>query len=415
MSKGGWALFLLLLLLPLVFLKNISFNAVSANSAVTNWATLTYDAQTVQTNAVVTVGAIYGVSTVTSPSNHYYSPVNFSLRIPVAFTNNANDADSNAQISVQFLSNNAGYVGGAWSCYIEVNTTNMGTNYSIPFSDLGEGAIFNFNLVMQVPLVCPSGSRGFASVDVSTASNSTHIAAVYSGLNGVTYGGVSNSTAQFQVDAFTGNFIYSIDASDGVETITVFNGTKGLRRSAQTVTVTMSEKPVDYNNIYFWYDIDNTADGPGGANPNDRRVKMNILSDKVFNAVIPESSVQTGSVVSFAFEIDSTVYAASYNYTLLSVANQGKYETILMHNMISRGSGENIYLKLPARLIGQTGKILVYSVSGDLVQTILNDRLNEQVVHWDGNDKDNAQVAKGLYFIVVDFPDLKEVRKVFVK
>lgn len=415
MSKGGWSLILLFLILSLALIKEASFYASSANSMVTNWATLSYDTLNIQTNAVVTVGPIYGISVITSPSNHYYTPVNSTFRVPVAFTNNANDADSNAQISVQFLSNNAGYSGGAWSCYLEVNSSNVGSNYAIPFTDLGEGAVFNFNIVVQVPLVCPSGSIGFMSADVSTASNTGHIAAFYTGLNGLTYGGNSNSTGLFEVEAYTGNYIAAIQASDGVETITVFNGTRGLRRTAQTITVSMYGNPIDYNSLYLWYDIDNTADGPGGANPNDRSIKMNILSDKVFNAVVPESSVQTGSVLSFAFEIDGTVYSSNFTYTLLSVSSQGKYETILMHNLITSGSGENIYLKMPARVMGQNGKVLVYSVSGDLVMTLLNGRLDNQVINWDGNDKDNTQVAKGLYFIVVDFPDLKEVRKVFVK
>jgi hypothetical protein len=367
------------------------------------------------TNNVLTVGPIYGLAPVFSYSNVYYAPPSYTLKVPMAITNGANDADSNASFFVQFLSNESGYSGSNWSCYIELAGTNAGTNYDIPVALFGEGAIFNFNLAIVLPLIVSTNSVGFALVSAHTVSNTGHIAAVYTGMNGVVYGGSSNVTKQIKVNVSYPNHVDHLFASDGIDTITVFNGSKGLRRTAQTITVDYAAAPVDINTAQVWYDVDNTADGPGGANPNDKMVKMKLLSGNEFSAVIDDTYLGSGNILSFVLQLDGINYGYGSFYDLLSLASQDKYETVLLHNVIARGSGDLIYVNLPSKVLGKNGRILVYSVSRNLVATILNGTADRQMISWDGNDSDRKQVAKGLYYIMFDFTNLKEVRKVFVK
>ncbi len=398
-----------------VWLPAVCLFGVSANTDVTNLATVNWGPLSRSTNAIVTVGAYYGVSALVTATNSFTSPANYTYRIPVTVTNNGNDADPDARIAVTVISNNAGYAGSNWSCYVEIAGTNAGTNYAIPFTDFGEGAVFSFIVAVQVPLVCPIGSQGFVGVDVSTSSNAGHVAAFYTGFNGVEYGGYSNAFKLLALNVDLPNTIASITASDGVESISVFDGTRSLRRTRQTITVQFSSPAVDPGTATLWFDVDETADGTGGANLTDVSVRMRALSSRIFTGVIDEAAVRSGSFVSFLFELDGVTYFGGYLYGLADLGVQDAYETVLMNNIIEANSGDGIYLKLPARVLGERGRVSVYSVSANLVQTLLDGNADNQVLRWDGRDRTGANAAKGMYFITVDFPTLKEVRKVFIR
>lgn len=392
-------------------------SGVTANTVVTNDVTISGSFPSMSTNVTLTVAPYYGFGPVHTVSSVYSSPPNYVLKIPVTITNAANDADSNAQVFVEFLSNENGYSGTNWSCYIELAGTNAGTNYGIPLSDFGEGAVFSFNLAVVVPadLGTNTNIRGFVNVFAITSSNAGHPVALYTGLNGLSYGGESNVAKTVEVDISAPNAVRDLAASDGIDTITIFDGTRGLRRTEQAITVGFLAAPSDYNSAYLWFDVDNTADGPGGANANDKVLKMQSTGGYTFRGVIGDSWLSSGNNVSFVIYLDNFAYAFGSLYSLLTLASQDKYETVLMHNVIARNSGELIYIKVPSKVIGTSGKIQVYSVSGDLVMTILSGNLDRQIVSWDGNDKDGKQVAKGLYFLVFEFNNLKEVRKCFIK
>lgn len=404
-------------MVPLLFFLMIGapLFSITANTVITNIADVNGSFIGRQTNAFFTVQPVYGISPIYSVSNIYYAPPNATFRIPFSFTNNANDADGNAQVSVQFLSNNSGYAGSNWTYYIEVLGVNQGTNYSIPLADFGEGAIFSCNLVLQIPLFCLIGSEGFFNVSGSTSSNTGHVAAAYTGMDSIDYGGNSNSSKPLKVIVYAPNSIVALSASDGVDTITIFNGTKALRRSQNVITLQMGSNPIDYNNIYMWFDVDNTADGTGGPNFSDKQVQMKTESQRVFSAVIGETNISSGNFVSFMFEVDGVTYFASYSYVFSELGQQDEFETILMHNVIKQGSGESAYVKVPAKILGKTGKIQIYSVGGDMVKELLNGRLETQILKWDGMDRYGGQTSKGMYYIIFDFADLKEVRKLFVK
>ncbi len=197
-------LFCFLLLLPIfVYSQPTRAGTVFTNIADVNASSY----MSFQTNLSLTVGPIYGLSTLVSSSNYYIGYPAYQLRIPFSITNNGNDADSNAQISVEFLSNNPGYMGSNWEYSIEVSSVTQGTNYLIPYTNFGEGAVFNFNLVVYIPAACPIGSDGFFRVTVTTVSNSTHIAAPYTGYNGVSYGGSDVSSKDIQVHIIMPNQI----------------------------------------------------------------------------------------------------------------------------------------------------------------------------------------------------------------
>lgn len=388
---------------------------LSANTVVTNIATVSGSFTGRMTNSVFTMQPVYGISSIYSVSNTYYAPPNATFRIPFSFTNNANDADSNAVVTVQFISNNPGYTGSNWNYFIEVLGVDQGTNYPIPLADFGEGAVFTCNLVLQIPLFCLIGSAGFFTISASTSSNTGHVAAAYTGMDTFDYGGNSNSSKMLKVNVFAPNSIASLSASDGVDTIVVFNGSKKLRRSQNVVTVQMASDPIDYNNVYMWFDIDNTADGTGGPNFSDKPVKMKTESQKTFSAVIGETNISSGNFASFLFEIDGVTYFGNYTYGFSELAKQDEFETILMHNVIKQGSGESIYIKVPGKILGKKGKIQIYSVGGDMVKEILNGTLETQILKWEGFDRFGGQTSKGMYYIIFDFNELKEVRKLFVK
>jgi len=368
-----------------------------------------------QTNLSLTVGPIYGLSELVSSSNYYIAYPAYQLRIPFSITNNGNDADSNAQIFVEFLSNNPGYMGTNWEYSIEVSSVTQGTNYSIPYANFGEGAIFNFNLVVYVPAACPIGSDGFFRVTVATVSNSSHIAAPYVGYNGISYGGNDVSSKEIQVHIIMPNQIRYVFATDGIDTIDVFNGTYGLRRSQNSIFVELYNDPFDPGSLYLWYAIDSMADGSIGPNPNDFSTPMRQVGTRQFRGDIPGNMLGQGTYVSFIFEIDGITYTTNWTYRLLSLGQQEGYETVIMNNIIDYKEDDYIYLKLPDKVMGKEGKVMIYSVSADHVITLLNGRADTQILKWNGKDKTGSWVAKGMYFIVVDFAEVKEVRKCFVK
>jgi hypothetical protein len=368
-----------------------------------------------QTNLSLTVGTFYGLSPLVSSSSVYGAYPNFELKIPMSITNNANDADSNVQILVEFLSNNAGYSGSNWNYSLEVSSVTQGTNYSIPTASFGEGAIFNFNLVVYIPLVCLESSSGFLRVTAFTASNSNHIAAQYTGYNGLPYGGNASSSKVVQISISLPNQIVNLYAEDDIDRINLFNGLSGLRRSQNSFFVEFVNSPIDLNSVRLWYALDSIADGNIGPNTADNFISMKSITPKKYSGLIQEEMLKQGKILSFIFEIDGIAYLTNWTYKLLDLGAQDKYQSVLMHNIISYKTVDNILIKLPGILVGKEGKVNIYSISGDLVKVLLSGKADAQIIKWDGKDKAGTWVSKGMYFIVIDFADVKEVRKTYVK
>ncbi len=404
-------LFCLVLLLPISLSAATRSGTVFTNTARIYGGPYVID----QTNVFLTAGSIYGLSALISTTNVYIGYPIFTLRIPFSITNLGNDADSNAQIFVELLSNNPGYAASAWNYSIEVSSVTQGTNYAIPYASFGEGAIFSFNLVVYIPADCPSGSSGFFRVIASTLSNTGHVAAQYTGYNLLNYGGIDTASNDIRININLPNQITSIFGTDGIDTINIFNGLYGLRRTKNSITLNLANAPFNLNSLYLWYAVDSLADGSFGPNTADTSVKMTTLSSKQFQGDIPGNALSKGSILSFVFEIDGVTYLTNLTYRLLDLGSQDNYQTVLMHNVIDYKSGDYLYIKLPDKLMGKEGKVYIFSISGDLVYIMSTGNLDQQILKWNGMDKTKAWVAKGMYFIVIDFADLKEVRKVYVK
>lgn len=70
-----------------------------AGTVFTNYARVNVNGMMMgQTNLSFTVGSMYGLGSLVSWSSNYMAYPTYQLRIPFYITNNANDADSNAQI-----------------------------------------------------------------------------------------------------------------------------------------------------------------------------------------------------------------------------------------------------------------------------------------------------------------------------
>ncbi|MEM0961061.1 MAG: hypothetical protein AAGK21_00810 [Bacteroidota bacterium] len=64
--------------------------------------------------------------------------------------------------------------------------------------------------------------------------------------------------------------------------------------------------------------------------------------------------------------------------------------------------------RIEFRAIPANSTVRIYTVTGDLVQTLRHDGLTTGIVEWDLRTKDNLDVAPGLYIFHVDAPDVGE-------
>ena len=64
--------------------------------------------------------------------------------------------------------------------------------------------------------------------------------------------------------------------------------------------------------------------------------------------------------------------------------------------------------RIEFRAIPAGATIRIYTVTGDLVQTLQHDGFTTGMVPWDLRSKDNLEVAPGLYLFHVDAPDVGE-------
>lgn len=408
-------LFFLLMILSIFIINSIfgqqgtPADTVITNTALTISMSFTPDITNLAMETSLTVGQIYGLGEIDAPTNSF-GPMFQPLRIDFYFTNNANDADNQAVLAITSFSNNVGYTGPTWTYHLEVNSVDVGTNYNIPFTQFGEGAIFHAVLVVDIP-ICETNSMAFATVEATTLSNAGHQAAIYTGWNGNSYGGVDSVSADIVINVLSPDMIVRIWATDNMDTITVFNGTVGLRRSKNSIYVVLADVPYDANSIYLWYAVDSTPDGAGGSGT-DKNIVMHNTTGNTYKAEISESEITAGDTLRFMFEIDNIYYGTNYLYKLLDLHEQDTYETIIMQNIIG---DEPAYIKIPQNLIGKEGKIALYSIAADVVKNILDGVADTQIYNWDGTDNDNIKVSTGTYFMVIDFEELKEVRKFYVR
>ena len=394
----------------------LSFGAAGTPSGtvITNYSQLHFFYwSTAFTNYIMdtslTMGSIYGIDGIYSLAAYNGYP-DYSARIDLYITNLGNDADNDATLFVSSFSNSPGYPGSPWTYHFEVAAADVGTNYAIPFALFGVGAIFHAVLVVDIPADAPTNTMGYFTIGGTTLSNSNHIAGTYTGYNGISYGGETHAGTSFTVRVIPPNQIVDLYASDAIDTITIFNATQYLRKIDNFVYAVLRNTPVRAATVNLWYAVDSLPDGAGG-NPADASVPMAEVSPNLYKAKIPEDAVKSGNYTAFFLEIDGLNYLTNYTYLLKGIYEQG-YETIVMNNIIPPGSA---YIKLPEKTLGKPGKITVYSIAGDIVRHVYEGEIGNTVYGWDGTDDQGILAQTGIYFIVVDVENLKEVRKIMVK
>lgn len=200
-----------------------------------------------------------------------------------------------------------------------------------------------------------------------------------------------------------------------MDTILVFDGTKKLRKTKHTISMDLSNTPNDPSSVKLWVGTNSTVDGLGPNNLNDFSINMTSTANISFQASIDESLLKPISYLSFLFEVDGVTYLTNLYYQLKDFGVQQGFQTLLLNNVIVPTGSDYIFLKLPESMMGNIGKIYIYSISGDLVLVLHQGTVTDLLMKWDGRDRNGDFVAKGLYFIVMDFNDLKEIRKVFIK
>ena len=131
-----------------------------------------------------------------------------------------------------------------------------------------------------------------------------------------------------------------------------------------------------------------------------------------FIGKIPSEYLKDVNFVSFLFEVDQLYYAGNYTYRLFDLHKQDNYQTVIMKNVIDDEKG---YIQIPAEAVGEEGRIEVYSIAGDRVRTILSGKADSQIYSWDGKDDNQVRVHTGTYFMIIAFPELREVRKFYVR
>jgi hypothetical protein len=115
-----------------------------------------------------------------------------------------------------------------------------------------------------------------------------------------------------------------------------------------------------------------------------------------------------------AFEFTTTPASVDVNQAAAQFAEQEPYvvpnpyvaaASFEPERFATAGRGPR---RIEFRAIPANATVRIYTVTGDLVQTLRHDGLTTGMVPWDLRTKDNLEVAPGLYLFHVDAPDVGE-------
>lgn len=398
-----------LTLLILLLFKVFVFSDTPAGTVLSNGASFLASGVTgsVGMTPSLTVGAFYGLSGEVPDAAYTTSP-GAVFRIELSLTNEGNDADNTTEVEITSFSNLAAYPLSNWNCYLEVDGSDEGSLYAIPFTDFGAGAVFEFSVVIEVSGWTPTNDTAFLNLQARTSQTTSY----YTGLNSWVYGGVSNLTSSSVISLLPPNPLQTIRISDGIDSIywDDLDGSGRLRRTLHDYRIVFAQAPDDPSSVSLWYSAGGIADGPGGAG--DTEISLDWVSHGTFTLQLPEAALSDESTLSFLLEADSVYYNSGFIYQVVDLNDQG-YETILMDNVIDEnGTG---YIKLPEDLIGEEGEIRIFAVSGDEVFEILDGEIEDQIYEWDGCDERGRMCDSGIYFMVISSGSFNEVRKFYVR
>ncbi len=366
----------------------------------------------------LTVGSIYGLSGFNDPDDEMAYPggvVRFSYEI----TNMGNDADDSAKV---WISKPISSSGKDWNAWIEINGVNVGTDYTIPVLYFGAGAVFKFDVALEVPTNAVQDEWAYVEVYAETISNASHIVGVYTGFNGYIYGGKDrvDDSGPSGLDPGDGahscvvvvppNRVMEVKVSDGVEEKNITHSPATIRRLPQRLAVELRDAPSD--KVFAWLGFDSPTDGNGLSNTEDVRIEMHKLNGW-WVAEVPLRLISRVNRVYVAFEVDGVFYSEGWNYYVRDVYYQENFQTVIMNNVIRKG--EKVFIAVPT---GGGGEIRVefYSIAGEKVKSeTVNAEPNSKVVfEWDGIDDEGQRVSAGIYFAVIKTQEFEEVRQVAV-
>jgi len=199
---------------------------------------------------------------------------------------------------------------------------------------------------------------------------------------------------------------------------------------------------LDFNNLWipttastFW--APPPAANNGGdrlhyaGNPQARTSGLGTANGALRDYLIPASdpAIKDGALLQFMFVLTSganrlpLAYLADPNnpgsvrpfeYAYHAIVQQRGAVTIT-NNVIHPANGESAYLHY---VMPKTGKIsiIVFNLSGDIVNVLASGSQNagEYTTGWDGKNRGNRIVARGIYFIRAVGPGFDEIRKVLV-
>lgn len=214
-------------------------------------------------------------------------------------------------------------------------------------------------------------------------------------------------------------------ATDGIHTVTVFDGTRPLGNMDSTIYVRLQNKPVSSSTVKLFYDVGATPDGanPNGSDNRNRSIRLHKDGD-YWVGIIPaaDSEIEEGNIVNFIVSVDGHLYYQNnttqrpWRYLVKAYAEQKESDyTISLDNKFDPKAGETY--KLIYNLYRNSFvNISIYNVRGELIRILVNEDKNvgKHFVIWDGKNDYEKYVALGLYLINVQTADYTDTRKIIL-
>ncbi len=232
-----------------------------------------------------------------------------------------------------------------------------------------------------------------------------------------------NGTYDYSQILPVSNRITYIFATDGVHNATKLDGTENLGDNDVTVYIKLLYPPFS-GKADMYYDVNKQPDGSTNINTTDTKVELHIENDK-WVGVIPgdDSRITDNATVQFVFEIDGklfyqTVTPSTQAYRYIVKTYQYKETSNLFPNICYPLDDSKPKPTLLFKLDTDGNvKVEVYDLKGDKVRTLVDEYRNagtQPPVKWDGKNDSGEIVGTGLYFVVLQYNDKKEVFKVIV-
>lgn len=373
------------------------------NKAVYSWSD-TANVQTwVRTNSVATnYFKFHLISPGFDPSNQYPQPGD-TIHIPFTIQNVGSLA-STAPIDIGSFFTNGGAL-------VTVTVDSNTPKFFDPTSDT--------NQISQIPLLA-SGDHFYYWLNITVTSNLAEGIYPFFLTNRSTMLAFPLVVIYSNLLDFRFQNLTVHSASDGVHTITAFDGTGLLGDLDVNVLMSFSRTPAA---PYLYYDVDGIPDGtlPNGTVNKNRRVPVVLQSDGRWKARIPiiDPEIREGKQVNFIIRDSNRNFFYSgttvpYSYFMRNFAVQAEEDSEPV--IIANNVGD--FRQVPVRVIYTVARdsfvnVTVYNLRGEIIRKLRNERLDagKYVESWDARNDAGREVAKGLYFIHVSTLDYSVTKK----